>query len=220
MTAETRPVPTSARDLAALAELTAELAATVQAPGVVVRVLDQGTRAEAGLNHGVPTVTVGADLLGSPALDAILAHEIAHLALSHGQTPIPRWLVGLSAALRLTAVGVVLAVLAGLAGWWLCLVAAGAFALAVTADLARAYLARCREYEADAYAVQLLDQAGRDGRAALRAALRLEEAHETPWGARVGWLRSDHPPAAARLRRLLDDLDRTFPNDQTPGGTA
>ncbi|MGW0073232.1 M48 family metalloprotease, partial [Streptosporangium sandarakinum] len=175
---------------------------------------------KAGLNRGVPTIDLGADLLGTSALEAVVAHEIAHLALPHGKTPGPRWLARLSSTLRAIAVGAVLAVLGGLVGWWLCLAAAGAAVLAFAADLGRAYLMRRNEYEADAYAVRLLDATGRDGRALLRAALELEGIHETRWEVRAGWLRSDHPPATARLRRLHDEIDRTFPNDRTHGGTA
>ncbi|MGW0070572.1 hypothetical protein ACWDUI_24275, partial [Streptosporangium sandarakinum] len=61
MSADTRPVQVAERALDGMAELTAELAAAVHAPGVMVRVLDMGARAKAGLNRGVPTIDLGAE---------------------------------------------------------------------------------------------------------------------------------------------------------------
>jgi len=196
-------------ELAGLAQLTHELATIVGVPGVMVRVVDPDGPAAASIDHGVPTVELGAELVGTPAMEAVLAHEIAHLVLPHGESRVPRLLAGLSNGLFVAIVATAALMLVGLLDWravlmdWRAvLLVFASLALAVGADLLAAYLLRRCEYEADAHAVLLLDASGRDGRAAMRAALELEQARETPWEARVWWLLSDHPPAEARLRRL------------------
>ncbi|MET9064247.1 M48 family metalloprotease [Streptosporangium sandarakinum] len=183
--------------LAGLAELTSALAQAVYAPAVLVTVdpyLESDAMACSAECDPVPRVIVGADLLPDETrLTGVLAHEIAHHALDHGQGAVRGWRRGsnLAAGTALAAVAV------GLPTW-------AVLAVGATAVVLRLFTARARrleEYDADAYSVRLLDAAGLDGRAIVTATLATIP-QESLWYRLVGWIGGSHPTPAARRRRL------------------
>lgn len=159
--------------------------------------------------RGALAVTQGAfRILGPAELEAVLAHEIAHL--KNGDTKMLQLTAIVSrAALSLLRVGTWLAVLGVL------LTGGGVARAATLALLAmivppiigalRSALSRTRELAADADAAQLT---GRP--LALASALSKLETHHRGWGRELmaspqlpEWLRS-HPPTRERVDRLVD----------------
>ncbi|WP_371781716.1 M48 family metalloprotease [Streptosporangium subroseum] len=185
-------------DLPGLAELVCALRHCAQLPGLLIRItpdLDNNAEAAGSRCDRTPRVNLGTDLLQEPdslPLYGVLAHEIAHHALDHGRTRAfwcnPPWLAkaallgGVVVHLPLTALAVLV-----------CIVLATV--------LAGARRDRLQEYDADAYAVQLLDGIGLPGRRLVAAALA--DLIEAPPGYRlIGWAFDGHPSARARRRTL------------------
>ncbi|MER5419898.1 M48 family metalloprotease [Streptosporangium roseum] len=202
MTITSTPTPTVPNDISAdlpgLAELMCALRHCAQLPGLLIRVTpDLGDNAEAAGSRcdRTPRVGLGAGLLtdsDSLPLYGVLAHEIAHHALNHGDTrPFwrnPVWLAK-AALLGGLVVRLPLPVLAVL----VCVVLA--------AVLAGARRERLQEYDADTHAVRLLDAAGLPGRRLVSAALA-DLVDEPPGYRLIGWLFDGHPSARARRRNL------------------
>jgi len=191
-------------ELAGLAQLTHELATCARVGAVMVRVVDAEGNALAGRDQGIPTIEVGGELVDTPALDGVIAHEVAHLALRHSDARLPRLLSRLSFACLATGAVAALLSLFDTASermLWITLAIAAAVA-GKALDLVVAWLERRQEYEADAYAVLLLNAADRPGLACTRAALAVAGEEESRWYQLAGWVLTTHPPAAARLRRL------------------
>ncbi|OUC93110.1 M48 family metalloprotease [Streptosporangium minutum] len=202
MTITSTPIPAvpndGPADLPGLAELVCALRHCAQLPGLLIRVSpDLGNNAEAARSRcdRAPRIALGADLLtdsGSLPLYGVLAHEIAHHALDHGDTrPFWRNPVWLSKAALLggLVVRLPLPVLAVL----VCVVLAAA--------LAGARRERLQEYDADTHAVRLLEAAGLPGRRLVAAALA--DLVDEPAGYRlIGWVFDGHPSARARRRNL------------------
>lgn len=189
-------------ELAGLAGLVWALRTAADLPGVAV-IVDPalGDNAAAGDGGGcgaAPVLEIGADLLTGPASLALygtLAHEIAHLALHHpGQRATAAWKVLSSVAAGFAAGSL----LTGLPAW----VSAGLAAVAGAAHLIWAQARRLGEYDADTYAVTLLERAGLPGRETVTAMLRQLTDDEPRWYAAAGWIVGEHPTAAARLRNL------------------
>ncbi|MDP9864031.1 MULTISPECIES: M48 family metalloprotease [Streptosporangium] len=185
-------------DLPGLAELVCALRHCAQLPGLLIRVTpDLGGNAEAFGSRcdRAPHVDLGADLLAdsnSLPLYGVLAHEIAHHALDHGDTR-PFWHspVWLAKA----------ALLSGLVMRLPLLILAVLVCVVLTAALASARRERLQEYDADTHAVRLLDAAGLPGRRLVAAALA-DLADEPPGYRLIGWLFDGHPSARARRRTL------------------
>lgn len=191
-------------ELAGLAQLTHELAAATRIGNVMVRVVDAEGNAIAGRDRGIPTIEVGGDLVDTPALDGVIAHEVAHLALRHPDARVPKLLGRLSSVCLMAAGAAALLSLVGTAGGrtlWITLAIAAAVA-GKALDLTAAWMERRQEYEADAYAVLLLNAADRPGLASTRAALAVAAEEESRWYQRAGWVLTTHPPAARRIQRL------------------
>jgi len=191
-------------ELAGLAQLTHELATCARVGTVMVRVVDAEGNASAYPDRGIPTIEVGGELVDTPALDGVIAHEIAHLALRHPDARLPQLLSRLSFGCFASAGAAALLSLVGTAGGWTLWIslAIAAAVVAKAVDLVVAWLERRQEYEADAYAVLLLNAADRPGLACTRAALAVAGEGESRWYQLAGWVLTTHPPAAARLRRL------------------
>ncbi|MEV4248737.1 M48 family metalloprotease [Streptosporangium canum] len=202
MTIASTPTPTipydEPADLLGLAELMCALRHCAQLPGLLIRVtpdLDGNAEAFGSRCDRAPRIGLGADLLtdsDSLPLYGVLAHEIAHHALNHGDTrPFwrnPAWLAK-AALLGGLIMRLPLPVLAVL----VCIV--------LTAALASARRERLQEYDADTHAVRLLDAAGLPGRRMVAAALA-DLADEPPGYRLIGWAFDGHPSARARRRTL------------------
>ncbi|MEV7907743.1 M48 family metalloprotease [Streptomyces anulatus] len=191
--------PTSfGAELTGLAELVAALRHRAELPGVLIRLDSElGTNAEALGSHCSRTarIDLGAELLQEPASRALygtIAHEIAHHALDHGQAALVRhYRAGLAKTGLLVGLALRLpfAVLVALAF------------LALVAHLAAARAARLEEYDADTYAVRLLDAVGLPGRRIVAAALADLPAESAGY-LLAGWMFGSHPTPRARRRTL------------------
>lgn len=193
LTGHTAPAP-----FAGLADLMSALRQRTELPGVLICLNPElGDNAEALGSHcsRIARIDVGTDLLqdaASQTLYGAVAHEIAHHALDHGlDTLAQRYRValartGLLVGLALRPPFALLVVLA---------------LLTLVMHLVAARRSRLQEYDADAYAVRLLDAAGLPGRRIMAAALA--DLHTDSIGYRLaGWMFGSHPTARARRRTL------------------
>ncbi|MET8145674.1 M48 family metalloprotease [Sphaerisporangium sp. NPDC005288] len=192
------PIPAAGPDAEAAAVLADALRRAADLPGVLMRRdVELGPAAqltESRCTH-VPIVHLGAELAAGPLapLTGTLAHELAHQALGHLRT---RPLVVWWACHQLTLMAGVLA-LALRSPWCLVL-----FAACVAARIIWARISRTQEYQADAYAVRLLDRTGLPGLDITTSTLWAGQHHDTWWYRTVGWMTGTHPTAAARVRHL------------------
>ncbi|MBB4913338.1 M48 family metalloprotease [Streptosporangium saharense] len=183
-------------ELAGLADLAAALRVHTTRPGLLITLdpdLDHNARASVNLCDGTDRIDISPDLLtsGPQPLYGVLAHEIAHHALNHGDGIIRRYRARVVQA----------ALLAGLALNLPSLALLGLVGLMFGVHLADARRSRLEEYDADAYAVRLLDAAGAPGRRIVAAALA--DLPADPIGYRLGgWMFGGHPTARARRRTL------------------
>lgn len=186
----------TADELAGLADLAAALRFHAALPGVLITLNPGlGDNAEASVSRCSSTarIDLGPDLLtSSQPLYGVLAHEIAHHALDHGHdTVIQRYRVAMAKTALL--VGLALRLPFAL----LVVLAVGV----VVAHLVAARRSRLQEYDADAYAVRLLDASGLAGRRIMTAALA--DLPADPIGYQLGgWVFGGHPTARARRRTL------------------
>lgn len=182
-----------------LAELAYGLRIAARLPGLMVVVdgeLDGNAYAAEKTCLPVPLVRIGAGLtLDSQMMAGVLAHEVAHCtdrSVWPGTASVTIWVTD-RAALAATVAWAV----AGLPVVW-------SLTLAVAAGVTRlwhAWLLRRGEYRADALSVTLLNQAGRDGAATVRATLDEVACRESRWD-RVLWPLHSHPTASARIRNV------------------
>ncbi|MFG1755921.1 M48 family metalloprotease [Streptosporangium sandarakinum] len=180
-----------------LAELTSALACAVQAPAVLVTIdpdLLDGALAYGSDCDGVSRVVLGAELLADEMrLRGVLAHEIAHHALRHGQGAVRWWDGAANAALAAALVAIV-------AGLPLAAIL-GAAAAAIALRLISGRVQRLEEYDADTYSVRLLEAAGLDGHAIVTATLAAIP-QESRWYRVLGWIAGSHPTPDARRRAI------------------
>ncbi|MEV7012009.1 M48 family metalloprotease [Streptosporangium sp. NPDC051022] len=201
--AETEATAAAAKstDLPGLAALAEALRTAAHLPGVVV-VVDSaiGDNAAAGGHDRcsrTPVLELGADLLGEPrrqVLEGTLAHEVAHLALGH---PTRSWATIWRNAARAAVAG---ALLTAAAGWLQTAVVLAALTVALCLITVR--VRRLEEYDADHYAVTLLDRLGQPGLQILTTMLVDAARDEPAWYSWGGWVAGEHPTAAARLRAV------------------
>ncbi|MFF4415930.1 M48 family metalloprotease [Streptosporangium sp. NPDC001559] len=183
-------------ELAGLADLAAALRRHTTRPGLLITLdpnLDHNARASVNLCNGTDRIDISPALLTSApqVLYGVLAHEIAHHALNHGDGIIRRYRMRVVQA----------ALLAGLALNLPSLALLALIGLMFGVHLADARRSRLEEYDADAYAVRLLDAAGAPGRRIVAAALA--DLPAEPIGYRLGgWVFGQHPTARARRRTL------------------
>ncbi|SNT60628.1 Peptidase family M48 [Streptosporangium subroseum] len=197
----TAPEVADTAELAGLAGLVWALRCAAELPGVVVVVDAQlGTNAVAvdqGRCARAPMMKLGANLLQTPqslALYGTLAHEIAHLALGHTDTcSAPEW----KHTSRVAGVGALVTLALNRPG-----AAATLAAVSAVLHLIASRVSRVAEYDADTYAVTLLERAGLPGVQTMTAMLTDVADDDPRWYALAGWIAGEHPAAAARLRNL------------------
>ncbi|MFF4413214.1 M48 family metalloprotease [Streptosporangium sp. NPDC001559] len=183
-------------ELDGLADLAAALRCHTTRPGLLITLapdLDDNARASVNLCNGVDRIDLGPSLLTSDAqvLYGVLAHEIAHHALDHGDGIIRRYRARAAQAALLGGLALNLPTLAVLA----------LAVLVIGVHLVDARRSRLQEYDADAHAVRLLDAAGLPGRRIMAAALA--DLPTEPAAHRFGgWVFGWHPTARARRRTL------------------
>ncbi|MEV4180689.1 M48 family metalloprotease [Streptosporangium canum] len=188
-------------ELPGLAALVWALRSAAELPGVAVIVDpalgDNAAAADCGRCARVPVLELGADLLQARrrlALCGTLAHEIAHLALGHpGQGSAAEW----QHTARVAAIGALL-VLVFDRPW----AAVGLTVVAAALHLLGTRVRRLAEYDADSYAVTLLERAGMPGAQTVTAMLADVADDEPRWYTLAGWAVGEHPTAAARLRTI------------------
>ncbi|MEV4251379.1 M48 family metalloprotease [Streptosporangium canum] len=190
-------VDAASAPLAGVAELTSALACAAHAPAVLVTIdpeLEDGALAYGTACDSVARVGLGADLLPDQArLRGVLAHEIAHHALAHGQGAVRIWQRGTYLALGALLAAVVI----GAPDW----VPVAAAAIAAVLHLITAWCRRREEYAADIYSVRLLEAAGLDGHAIVTTTLDTV-AQESRWYRLAGWIGGSHPTPDARRRNI------------------
>ncbi|MFD0890862.1 M48 family metalloprotease, partial [Streptosporangium algeriense] len=153
-------------ELAGLADLAAALRCHTTRPGMLIALdpeLGDNARASVSLCDGTARIDLGPALLasGPQPLYGVLAHEIAHHALDHGPTLLQRCRMRVAQAALLGGLALNLPSLAVLA----------LAVLMIGVHLVDARRSRLEEYDADAYAVRLLEAAGLPGRRIMTAAL-------------------------------------------------
>ncbi|MEU1875766.1 M48 family metalloprotease [Streptosporangium sp. NPDC020072] len=183
-------------ELAGLADLAAALRSHATRPGLLITLapdLDRNAEASVSLCDGTARIDVGPALLTSDpqALYGVLAHEIAHHALNHGDGIVRRYRARVAQAALLGGLALSLPSLAVLA---LAL-------LVIGVHLADARRSRLEEYDADAHGVRLLEATGLPGRQIMAAALADLPAESTGYRL-AGWVFGQHPTARARRRTL------------------
>ncbi len=129
----------------------------------------------------------------SDELAAVIAHEIGHLALGHHDRRKRAWKVETAARAAASAIlpGVVQSVV--MRGW------------GVVARLLHMRLSRGDEFQADAFAVQLMRRSGLDPRASITLLEKLD-ALAKGRGAAISWLAS-HPPTPKRIAAVQREID-------------